>query len=134
MSHVLSASSSRRRASDARRAALYCGLYVGAVLAMQVFASDAGAPSVALAFVLWGLAGAAAGVAAVYTGAAWRTEAGKWHVAPAFVALAVGTPVALLAGFLPGEPRLRNGLLAAGVWIAGVALVSVVMRLRRRPA
>jgi hypothetical protein len=55
-------------------------------------------------------------------------------VAQAFVALAVGTPVALLAGSMLGEPRLRSGLLAAGAWVAAVALVTLTRRLRRRPA
>lgn len=122
------------RAADARWAALYCGVYVGAALAVQVAASDAGAVFVVLAFLLWGVVGAAAGVAAVYAGAVWRAENGRWHVSPAFVFLAVGTPLALLAGMLLGEPRPRNGLLAAGAWVIAVALASVLVRLRRRAA
>jgi hypothetical protein len=53
----------RRR--DAGRAALYCGLYVGAVLGLQVAGNGPGAATVGLAFLFWGAAGAAAWVAVV---------------------------------------------------------------------
>lgn len=123
------------RARDARRAAAYCGVYVGAALAVVVAGNGAGAAAVAFAFLLWGVLGAAAGVLAVYTGAAWRTEAGRWLVAPLFVALAVGTPVVMLAGMMVGgEPYGRSGLGAAAAWAAGVSAVSIVRRLRRTPA
>lgn len=122
------------RARDARRAALYCGVYVGAVLAWQVRGNHPDLATAAFAFLFWGMIGAAGGAVAVYAGAAWRTETGRWHVAPAFVALAAGTPVALLGRMMPGEPRMRNGLLAAAAWVLAVAVVSALMRLRRASA
>jgi hypothetical protein len=123
------------RARDARRAALYGGVYVGAVLAVIVAGNGAGAAAVAFAFVLWGALGAAGGALAVYTGAGWRTAAGRWHVAPLFVALAIGTPAVMLAGMMVGgELYGRSGLAAAAAWVAGVSTMSIVRRLRRNPA
>jgi hypothetical protein len=116
----------------ARYAALRLGVFSAGVLGWTL-AADRGDPrSLAVSAALFGVLGAAAGVVAVYTGAAWRAGDGRWHVRRTFAALAVGPPVAALAGFLAlGEPRGPSALLAPAVWIVVVAAASVAVRFRR---
>jgi hypothetical protein len=101
----------RRR--DAWRAALYCGVYTGAIMAWNISANVArgerGVAVLLLAAVFWGSISAAVGTAAVYAGATWRAENGGWQISPMFAALAVGTPAAALAGALLLARRCRAG-------------------------
>ena len=121
----------RRR--DAGRAAVVCGVWLGGILGLQVARNDARPSTLAVAFVVWGVAGALAGAGAVYAGGAWRAANGRWHVAPAFAALVVGTPVASLAGMmLGGEPYGRSAIRAGLAWAAAVGVAWMTSRLRRR--
>lgn len=123
----------RRR--DAARAALVCGVWLGGILGWQVARNDARPSTLAAAFLAWGVAGALAGAGAVYSGGAWRAADGRWQVAPAFVALVVGTPAASLAGMmLGGEPYGRSAMQAGLAWAVAVGGAWTAARLRRRSA